>query len=64
MKKSEREEVLRCVETSLDKLRRASKNNERAATHHLRKKHLYALADLLEPELARDASESGLHQLR
>lgn len=61
MKKAERkareEELLRAVESSMDKLRRAVRKNEKAACLHLKKRRIYALAGLLEPDSELDELE-------
>lgn len=61
MKKSERkqreEEVFRSVESAMDKLRRAVRKNEKAASLHLKKRRIYALAGILEPDSELDELE-------
>jgi hypothetical protein len=62
VKKAEREEVFRSVESSMDKLRRAVRKNEKAASLHLKKRRIYALAGILEPDAELDELEpSNLH---
>lgn len=66
MKKPERkqreEEVLRSVESAMDRLRRAASKNEKAASLHLKKRRLFALASILEPDADLDELEpSNLH---
>lgn len=67
MKKSERkereQEAFRCVESSLDRLRRAGQRNEKATALH-QKKRVFALANILEPDADIDEPDSsGLHEL-
>jgi hypothetical protein len=62
VKKAEREEVFRSVESSMDKLRRAVRKNEKAASLHLKKQRIFALAGILEPDADLDELEpSNLH---
>lgn len=66
MKKSERkqreEEVFRSVESAMDKLRRAVHKNEKAASLHLKKRRIYALAGILEPDAdLDDTGPTNLH---
>jgi Flp pilus assembly protein TadB len=63
MKRKQRaEEALRSVESAMDKLRRASRKNEKAAGLHLKRRRIYALAGILEPDLDIDEPDpSGLH---
>ena len=64
-RKHRHDEGMRGVENAMDRLRRAARKNEKAATLHTQEKQpIESLAPLLEPEEnAFGATDSGLHEL-